>query len=312
MLGESNMNKKVVLIGGGHGLSNLVKGFKDDNSLDLTIVVSSADDGGHTGKIRKEFKIGAVGDLRMVLSELIKGDSSLKEIFDYRFNLLHGVSKVSLGNLMITSLWLKYKDIDKVIDYFRIKEGIRAKVFLSSNNPVTLCAKCGNDEVIECEHFIGESNQKIVDLYSDVKAECNKEMLDEIKQADMIVLGPGSLYTSVGAVLCIEEIKKAINSSKASLVYVCNIMTQDGETRGYSVEEHENALSSIMGRKIDRVIVNNGKVSDDVLERYKKENSEFVSCREVKDYYEFGDLVEIVDGKVRHNSALTKKIILSQ
>ena len=106
--------KKIVLIGGGHGLSNLVEGFKDEE-VDLTIIVASTDDGGHTGKIRKEFDIVAVGDLRMVLSQLIDEKSSLKDIFDYRFNSLHGENKVSLGNLMITSLWMKYKDIDKVI-----------------------------------------------------------------------------------------------------------------------------------------------------------------------------------------------------
>ena len=108
--------KKIVLIGGGHGLSNLVEGFKDEE-VDLTIIVASTDDGGHTGKIRKEFDIVAVGDLRMVLSQLIDEKSSLKDIFDYRFNSLHGENKVSLGNLMITSLWMKYKDIDKVIEY---------------------------------------------------------------------------------------------------------------------------------------------------------------------------------------------------
>ena len=157
------MRKKVVLIGGGHGLSNMVKGFKDED-VDLTIIVSSSDDGGHTGKIRQEFQTVAVGDLRMVLNELISDDSSLKDIFDYRFNSLHGANKVSLGNLMITSLWMKYKNIDKVISYFKEKEKIAASVFLSTNNPITLCAKCDTGEIIKGECIIGESNKKIENL----------------------------------------------------------------------------------------------------------------------------------------------------
>ena len=303
--------KKVVLIGGGHGLSNIVKGFKDED-IDLTIIVSSTDDGGHTGKIRNEFKIVAVGDLRMVLNELIDDDSSLKEVFDYRFNLLHGISKVSLGNLMITSLFVKYKDIDKVIEYFREKEGIKANVFLSNNNPLILCAECENGEIIKHEHLIGESNKKITRLYSEGEEGCNPLMLKKIEEADIIVLGPGSLYTSVGSVLCIPRIKETIKNSFAKIVYVCNIMSQNGETLGYSVKDHEEALSRIMDKQIDRVIVNNGKIDDNVLNKYKEENSEPVGIDEIKDYYEFYDLIEMCDGKIRHNSQLTKKIILNQ
>lgn len=305
------MKRKVVLIGGGHGLSNMVKGFKDED-VDLSIIVASTDDGGHTGELRNEFKTVAVGDLRMVLNELIDEKSSLKDIFDYRFNLLHGVKRVSLGNLMITSLWMKYKDIDKVIDYFKEKENIKADIFLSTNNPLTLCAECENGEIVKHEHIIGESNKKIVKLYNDGEEICNSKMLEKIRNADIIVLGPGSLYTSVGAVVCVEKIRNAITESDASVVYVCNIMTQDGETKDYSVKDHEEALSNIIGKSIDRVIVNNGKIEDDILKRYDEENSKIVNYDEIKENYELYDLVEIIDNKVRHNAELTAKIILEQ
>ena len=301
--------RKVVLIGGGHGLSNLVKGFKNED-IDLTIIVSSSDDGGHTGKIRNEFNTIAVGDLRMVLNELLDNNSILKDIFDYRFDNIHGVSGVSLGNLIILSLLLKYSDIDKVIDCFKEKENIKANIFVSSNNPLTLCAGCKDREIIKCEHIIGESNKKIESLYFESEANCNPLMLDKIEKADIIVLCPGSLYTSVGAVLCVNKIKESIKKSKASIVYVCNIMTQDGETLGYSVKEHEESLINIMDRNINRIIINNGKIPEDVLERYKEENSSVVQCDEIKDNYEVYNLVEIYDNKVRHNSELTKKIIL--
>lgn len=305
------MKRKVVLIGGGHGLSNMVKGFKNED-VDLSIVVASTDDGGHTGELRNEFKTVAVGDLRMVLNELIDDKSSLKDIFDYRFNLLHGVKRVSLGNLMITSLWMKYKDIDKVIDYFKMKENINADIFLSTNNPLTLCAECENGEIVKHEHIIGESNKRIVKLYNDGIEVCNPKMLEKIKDADIIVLGPGSLYTSVGAVVCVEKIKRAINESNASVVYVCNIMTQDGETKDYTVKDHEEALANIIGKNIDRVIVNNGSIDESILKRYEEENSKTVDCGIVKENYELYNLVEIIDDRVRHNAELTKKIILRQ
>lgn len=305
------MQKKIVLIGGGHGLSNLVKGFKDEN-IDLSVIISSTDDGGHTGLIRDEFNSVAIGDLRMVLNELLDASSVLKDVFNYRFEYLHGTRNVSLGNLVITSLWNKYLDIDKVIDCFKERENIKINIFLSSNNPLTLCAECDGGEIINNERLIGISNKKIKRLFVDKNAICNVTMLDKIKNADIIVLAPGSLYTSVGAVLCIDKINESIKESKASIVYVANIMTQDGETKGFSLNDHVDVLEDILNKKIDRVIANNGKIEDSILEKYRKENSCVVSNDEKKDNYEFYNIVEIKDGKVRHNSEIAKKIILNQ
>ena len=305
------MKSNVVLIGGGHGLSNIVNGFKNEN-IDLSVIVSSTDDGGHTGKLRDEFDSVAVGDLRMILNEFIKDDSSLKEIFNYRFKSLHGTDNVSLGNLVIASLWKKYLDIDEVIKYFTNKEEINASIFLSSNNPLTLCAECEDGEIIRCERLIGVCNKNIKRLFVDDEPVCNKKMLEKIKMADKIVLCPGSLYTSIGSVLCIDKIKKAIKESSASLIYVCNIMSQNGETKGYSVNKHVKVLEDILEKKIDRVLINSKSVNGETLKNYRKENSEVVICDEVKSNYEFYDFLEIVDDKVRHNSEFVKKIILGQ
>lgn len=305
------MKSNVVLIGGGHGLSNIVNGFKNEN-IDLSVIVSSTDDGGHTGKLRDEFDSVAVGDLRMILNEFIKDDSSLKEIFNYRFKSLHGTDNVSLGNLVIASLWKKYLDIDEVIKYFTNKEEINASIFLSSNNPLTLCAECEDGEIIRCERLIGVCNKNIKRLFVDDEPVCNKKMLEKIKMADKIVLCPGSLYTSIGSVLCVDKIKKAIKESSASLIYVCNIMSQNGETKGYSVNKHVKVLEDILEKKIDRVLINSKSVNGETLKNYRKENSEVVICDEVKSNYEFYDFLEIVDDKVRHNSEFVKKIILGQ
>lgn len=303
--------KKVVLLGGGHGLSNIVKGFKNE-SVDLTIIVSSSDDGGHTGKIRDEFDTVAFGDLRMVLNELIDENSFLKDVFDYRFDELHGVNGVSVGNLLIAALWMKYKDMYKIIEYFKEKEKIKANIFLSCDSPVTLCAICDNGDVVRKESLIGKCNKKIIDLYTEGEEQCSSVMLNKIETADVIVLCPGSLYTSVGAVLCVDRIKKSIKKSNAEIVYVCNVMCQNGETVGFSVEDHENALVSIIGKKIDRIIVNSGEINEEVLKKYKEENKDAVKVNEGKSYYEYYDLVEVMDDRVVHNSELTKKIILRQ
>lgn len=305
------MKESIVLIGGGHGLSNIVSGFKDEN-VDLSVVVSSTDDGGHTGKIRDEFDSVAVGDLRMILNEFLKDGSSLKEIFNYRFDCLHGTNNVSLGNLVIASLWKKYMDIDEVIKYFIDKENINASIFLSSNNPLTLCAECEDGEIIKCERIIGLSNKKIKRLFVDNEAVCNKTMLEKIKNADKIILCPGSLYTSIGSVLCIDKIKSMIKENKGKLICVCNIMTQDGETKGYSIKDHVEALENIVERKIDSILVNNKEIEEEILDKYKFENSDIVICDNIDNRYIFGDFVEIKDNKVRHNSENVKKIILSQ
>lgn len=305
------MKKNIVLIGGGHGLSNLVRGFKNED-IDLTVIVSSTDDGGHTGKIRDEFNCVAVGDLRMVLSELVEKDSMLKYLFDYRFSSIHGTKNVSLGNLVITALLDKYKDIDLAINYLKEKANIKANLFLSTNNPLVLCAECDNKEIIMHERIIGESNKKIERLFVDGKAVCNAKMLEKIKKSDVIILSPGSLYTSVGSVLCIEEIKETIKNSDGEIIYVCNMMTQDGETKDFSVKDHVTALEKLLNKSIDRVIVNKEEISKDVLEKYKEENSYPLICDEISDNYEFYDLVEIIDDKVRHDSELVKKIILNQ
>lgn len=305
------MKKNIVLIGGGHGLSNLVKGFKNED-IDLNIIVSSTDDGGHTGKIRDEFNYVAVGDLRMVLSELVEENSILKDIFDYRFSSIHGINGVSLGNLVITSLIEKYKDIDLVINYLKEKANIKANVFLSTNNSLFLCAVCKDKEIIKHERIIGESNKTIERLFVDGNAFCNENMLEKIKNADVIILAPGSLYTSVGSVLCIDQIKEAIKINKGKIIYVCNIMTQDGETRDFSVKDHVVVLENLLSKSIDRVIINKENIETKILDKYKEENSYPLICNEKYDNYEFYDLVEIIEDKVRHDSELVKKIILNQ
>ena len=249
------MNKNIVLIGGGHGLSNLVKGFKGEN-INLSVIVSATDDGGHTGKIRDEFDCVAIGDLRRVLYELLDERSFLKEVFDYRFTKVHGIKNLSLGNLIITALLNKYHDIDNVISYFKEKENFKTNVYLSCNNSVTLCAKYNDGEIVESEEKIGCHNKNVEKIYVDEDTICNLEMLKSIDLADVIVLSPGSLYTSIGSVLCIEQIKEHLIRTKAEIVYTCNIMCQYGETCNYTVKDHVRALEKIMGRKIDRIIVN--------------------------------------------------------
>ncbi len=305
------MKKKVVLMGGGQGLSNIVKGFKGLENIDLSIVVTSADDGGHSGTIRDEFNTVGLGDLRMVIDALLDDKSSLKDIMNYRFKKLHNVQKVSLGNIYLLSLYEKFKDYDKVIKYLKSKENIKANVYLSSNTPLTLCAKYESGKLAMGECVIPNDEEKVQELFYIETPTCNPSMLKAIEKADIIVLGPGSLYTSVGAVLALNQIKAAIKKSNAKIVYVCNIMTQVGETSNYYVSDHETTLNEMLPRNIDRIIVNTGEVDEKYLDLYKLNKYGWgrVRCEFKKDNYEFYDLVKYEDNQVLHDSKKTANII---
>jgi uncharacterized cofD-like protein len=298
------LSKKIVLLGGGHGLSNICGAFKDD---DVSIIVSSSDDGGHTGKIRDEFGCVALGDLRMVLSELVDDP-----FLNYRFKKLHEVNNVSLGNLMLLSLFDKYDNVDLMLDEIKKIFKIKPNIYLSTSNPVTLHALCEDGSVIDHERIIGESNAKIENLFVD-KAFCNEKMIEKILEADLIVLCPGSLYTSIGSVLCVDDIKKAIQKSSAKIMYICNIMTQNGETLGFNACDHVEVLEKIMDKKIDKVIINKEKIPLVLLNKYIKENSEPVSFDNLDDdRFEFHNMLDLKGGNARHSSKIVREIIFNQ
>ena len=271
------MNKKVVVLGGGTGQSSLLRGLKIF-PLDITAVVTVADDGKSTGKLRKEFNIPGVGDIRRVLISLSETEEVVEKLVDYRFKTDSDLDGHSIGNIILTALIDLYGDLTTAVKEISKMLNLKGKVYPLTNDNVVLMGKMNNGKTIEGEHNITESQLNIKKVFYKKEPQINKEVLREIEDSDLIILSMGSLYTSIIPNLISKQIIKAIDSSKAKIMYVCNIMTQPGETDDFKVSDHINVLNSYLGkRKVDVVIVNNEKIDEALIENYRnKEQKDLV------------------------------------
>lgn len=299
------MNKKVVVLGGGNGQSTLLKGLKLF-PLDLTAVVTVADDGKSTGKLRKEFNIPAVGDIRRVLISLSETEDIVERLFDYRFKNDCNLDNHTVGNIILTALIDMYGNISNAVNEIGKILNLKGKVYPLTNDNVVLMGNMSDGTIIEGEHYIAESGLKIEKVFYKNEPKINRNVINSLKCSDLIVFSMGSLYTSIIPNLLSEDIIKAIDESSAKILYVCNIMTQPGETDDYKVSDHINVLNSYLGkRKIDAVIVNNEKISKRVINIYRtKEQKDLVVLD--KDNIDV-DIIEkplllIENGYIRHDA----------
>jgi len=268
--------KKVVVIGGGTGTYNVLKGLKNFY-LDLTAVVTMADDGGSTGRLIDEYGVLPPGDIRRCLVALSNSDETMKKLFQYRFEK-GSLSGHSFGNIFLTSL-------KEVLgnDYLAIKEAgkilkVRGTVLPVTLNKVRLCAELEDGQLIVGETNIDvpkhNPNLKIKKVFLTPRATANEEVLKKIEEADMIVIGPGDLYTSVIPNILAEKLPEAIKNSKAKKVYVCNLMTKHGETDGFFVSDFVSELEKYLGKDIlDFVLYNSSSHDKKLLKKYKSEKA---------------------------------------
>ncbi len=268
---------KIVIIGGGTGLSVLVRGLKK-HPVDITAIVTVADDGGSSGRLRDELKIPPPGDVRNVLAALSDVEPMLEELFQHRFTTTGDLSGHSLGNLMLSAMTDITGDFYRAIIEMRKVLNVRGKVIPAANQSVVLKAELEDGTIVSGESKIPYSGKKIEKVFlSPSNVEPINEALVEIEKADLIVIGPGSLYTSILPNLLVTDIGKAVISAKAKKVYVCNVMTQAGETLYYSASDHVKALNHHMDTSfIDTIIVNEGKIPNNILKRYNEELSQQV------------------------------------
>lgn len=265
------MNKKIVILGGGTGTSTLVKGLKQF-PVDISVVVSVFDDGSSTGKLRKEFDIPAVGDLRKVLASLSETEPLFESLLEYRFNTTSDLNGHTVGNLLLVALNDITGNMSSAIESLSNILKIRGKVLPLTEDNVTLIGKMEDLSLVEGEHNITKSPLKIKDVYYKETPIINPLVIKEIENADMIILSMGSLYTSVSCNLVCNEVKNAIDKSKGKILYVCNMFTQPGETDDYTVSDHIKTLNRYLGkRKIESVIINDGKIPDKLLDKYRTE-----------------------------------------
>lgn len=271
-----NKKPKVVVIGGGSGISVVLRGLKY-LPVDLTAIVSVADDGGSSGALRKEFDSPPPGDLRNVLIALSDVEPIIEDVFQYRFKEDSSIGAHPLGNLLIMAMNEITGNIGDAVDRLRKLFNIKAKILPATLDNVVLYGETESGKIIEGESNIPCSNEKIKKVFYIEERKAPEKNLQALEEADLIVFGIGSLYTSLIPNLLLQGIKESLIKTKGKVVYVCNAMQQPGETQGYSADDHIEAICDVIGNGIiDEVVVDTREIPEEILERYRKQNSDRV------------------------------------
>ncbi len=269
-----NRGPKIVAIGGGTGLSMLLRGIKNITN-NVTAVVTVGDDGGSSGRLREEMGVLPPGDIRNCIAALADDEDLVTKLFQYRFKSGEGLEGHSFGNLFLTALCAITGDMVRAVKESSNVLSIRGRVLPSTLDDMKLVAEMEDGRTIHGESNIPEAHGKIKRLYTDPQ-NCTAlaDVIAAIKDAELIILGPGSLYTSVIPNLLIKEIANEIANSNAKKIYVCNIMTQPGETDSYSVADHVSALMQHAGsRKILDAVLVNDTMPNNLAQKYQMAGS---------------------------------------
>ena len=297
---------RIVAIGGGHGLASLLMGLKE-HTTNLKAIVTVADSGGSTGRLRKEFDVLAPGDIRNCIVALADAPSLMGELFQFRFEKDSELKGHNFGNLFITAMTQLTGDFKKAVEELSKVLAIRGKVLPATLNKVSLVAEYKDGSRVVGEAQIPEKEMPIKKVYlkptpTDVskKIRPNPEAIEAIKSAQIIAIGPGSLFTSILPNLVIKEIAEAIARSSALKIYVCNLMTQHGETDNYSASDHlKTLIEHTSSRIVDYCVVNNRIPNESMLDKYKQEQafSTVADCLKIK---EMG--YKIIEGNIIHTT----------
>jgi len=291
----------IVCIGGGTGLSSLLRGIKlytrkkqpgyeIINMEKLTAIVTVSDDGGIAGKLIDEFGLLPPGDIRNCLVALSPEDDIMTKLFEYRFESNGGLSGHSVGNLLLIALTqLNNGSFPKAIEEASRVLAVQGRILPATLDCTTLCAELEDGEIVKGESNIPERTNRepikrifLIPRESDnqnsiannvVHFECpaHSEAVEAIKEADAVIIGPGSLYTSIIPNLVVKEICDALETSDAMKIYICNVMSEPGETDGYSVSDHVQAILNHVNLTLDYVLVNNGIAPKEIIQQYIKE-----------------------------------------
>jgi uncharacterized cofD-like protein len=274
---------RIVGIGGGTGLPVLLSGLRKlneggDEPIDITAIVAVSDNGGSTGTLRQAFGMPAMGDIRNCLVALADTDKLLTLVCQHRFEVTDGLAGHSMGNLILSALYQMSGDFLSAVQLASDLLRLEGRVLPVTEIPVTLCALCEDGSRVEGESSIPRSRVKLSRLWLDPPDPLpSPGVMEAIEYADAIVIGPGSLYTSIIPNLLVAGVAEAIHASRALKIYVCNLMTQAGETDGYSAADHLRALQSYLpAGSIDTCILNNRTIGTGLAERYLKSDAETV------------------------------------
>ena len=287
---------RVVVIGGGTGLSVLLRGLKKltDN---ITAIVAVTDDGASSGRLVRDFDILPPGDIRNCLVSLASAEPLMTELFQYRFGGSGDLGGHNFGNLFITALKGLTGDFERAIIESSRVLAIKGRVLPASLEPVSLGAVFEDGGILCGESAIAGAGRRIKRVFlTPGDAGTTKNVIESIEKSDIIIFGPGSLYTSVIPNLLINDLCRAVKSSRARKVYICNVMTQKGETTGYKLSDHVRAVYEHCGPGVlDCVLVNTGLADKLLADKYKLEGAEQVVL-DIDRIREFG--VKIIPGKL--------------
>lgn len=308
--------KNVVIFGGGSGLSQLLKGLKLF-PLNVTAVVSVADNGKSTGALRKEFYIPAVGDITKVLLAMANTDKDNTELLNYRFDGNTQLKGHSIKNLLLTALLNIKGDFAHAIPVLCKLFNIQGTVLPLTEETVDLIAKTELGEYIIGEQQISKSQDKIEEIFYDKKFKINQEIFKAINKADLIIFSCGSIYTSILPHIVLKEIQEAISNSNAKTLYVCNLVTQPGETDDFKVSDHVKLFQKYLPNGLDVIIANNAKISKHLAEKYANKEQKNPVKLDKAELDKMGvkviedKLYKIEENILRHDSLKTAYLIFS-
>ena len=262
------MKKKVVVLGGGTGMSSLLRGLKEF-PIDITTIVSVCDDGKSTGRLRNEFNIPAVGDVRRILIALSETEPLVAQLLNYRFKTTSDLDGHTVGNLLLTASTNITGNLSDGLEALGTVLNLKGTVLPFTEDNVILMAKMQDGSIVEGEHNITEDSRKIKEVFYKEKPVINEKVIKSIKNADLIIFSMGSLYTSILPNIIVKEVIDAIDESNAQIVYTCNLVTQPGESDDFKVSDHIKTLNHYLGkRKIEIVIANNGTIDKQMALKY--------------------------------------------
>ncbi len=303
-----NRQPRIVIIGGGTGLPVLLRGLKQ-YPVDITAIVTVADDGGSSGRLRQDLHIPPPGDIRNVLAALSDVEPLIEEMFQHRFATANELSGHSLGNLILAAMTSITGNFVHAIQEMSKVLNVRGKVLPAANQSVVLHAEMEDGTIVSGESKIPYSGKKIKKVFLTPKnIKALPETLHAIRQADMIIIGPGSLYTSILPNLLVPKLGSEVCRSKAKKVYICNLMTQAGETLDYSASDHVKALYDHMSCAfINTILVNNEEIPPHIQERYSEEMAKPVvydtdALSELGLEILHGEIVSHENGMIRHDT----------
>jgi uncharacterized cofD-like protein len=312
------MGPSIVALGGGTGLSSLLSGLKSF-TRNITAVVTVTDEGGSSGRLRDEWGVLPPGDIRNCLVALAEDDNELRQILDFRFD--QGELKGhSLGNLILLALTEISGDFRLGVEKINNLLAIRGRVFPVTSESVSIYGKKQNGDIVIGELGITKNGSELQDLWLEPKnAKPDKEVIRSVREAELIVLGPGSLFTSVLPNLMIGGITEEISRMKLPTVYVANLMTQPGETDGFTVTDHVNWIERYLGSVPDFIVVNNGIIPEIILANYSEQGAFplYLSPSEIRSLENRGcsvveaSLYSVTDGAIlRHNGQAVSEILI--